>query len=152
MSASISIRRASVSDKLSLLNIEACSFDTDKISPRQMHYLLTQAKATTLLAVDGAQAVGYALCLLPRLPRPARLYSLAVLPEWRGRGLARNLCESLLTELRSLHYSRCRLEVRKSQIDVQNFYLSLGFRPIAELPAYYQDGADGLHMECLLNG
>lgn len=151
MSAAIPIRKATVSDKQSLLAIETCCFDTDKISPRQMHYLLTQAKATTHLAVDGGQAVGYGLCLLPRLPRPARLYSLAVLPQWRRHGLARRLCESLLTEVRALHHSRCRLEVRQSQTAVQNFYLSLGFYPIAELPAYYQDKEDGLRMEYRLD-
>tara|TARA_R110002111_G_scaffold48396_2_gene86007 strand:- start:246 stop:704 length:459 start_codon:yes stop_codon:yes gene_type:complete len=151
MSATTTLHRATVKDKHSLLAIETCCFSTDRISPRQMHYLLTHAKATTLMALFGSQIVGYGMCLLPRPPRPARLYSLAVLPDWRGQQLARRLCESLLLELRSLHYSRCRLEVRRSQTAVQNLYLSLGFRPIDELPSYYLDQEDGLRMECTLN-
>ena len=151
MSASICIRKASSSDVPALLVIEERCFSSDRICSRQMHYLLTQAKATTRIAVDGAMAVGYGLCLLPALPRPARLYSLAVLPHWRGQSLARRLAEGLLAELESLNYSRCRLEVRGSQTNVRSFYQSLGFNPIAELPGYYQDGEDGLRMECILN-
>ncbi len=150
MSASICIRKASSSDVPALLGIEERCFSSDRLCSRQMRYLLTQAKATTRVAVDGPVAVGYGLCLLPALPKPARLYSLAVLPHWRGQNLARRLAESLMAELESLSYSRCRLEVRGSQTNVKNFYQSLGFIPIAELPGYYQDGEDGLRMECRL--
>lgn len=151
MSALISIRRADVSDQRCVLEIENRCFTSDKISPRQVRYLLSVAKATTHLAMDGTQAIGYGLCLLPTAPRPARLYSLAVLPAWRKQQVARRLCESLFAELRSRRYSRCRLEVRHSESAVQNFYISLGFRPIIELPGYYQDQEDGLRMECMLN-
>lgn len=151
MSATITLHRATAKDKSSLLAIETSCFSTDRISPRQMHYLLTQAKAITLVALVGDQIVGYGMCLLPRPPRPARLYSLAVLPDWQGQQLARRLCERLLLELQSLNYSHCRLEVRRSQTTVQNLYLSLGFHPIDELPSYYQDQEDGLRMECKLD-
>ena len=151
MSALIPLHRATLSDKHGLLTIEARRFSTDKISPRQMHYLLSQAKATTHLARVGEQVVGYGMCLLPALPRPARLYSLAVLPDWRGQQLARRLSQSLLAELHCLGYSRCRLEVRRGQTAVQNFYLSMGFGLLDELPAYYHDREDGLRMELVLN-
>ncbi len=150
MSDSIGLRRATTSDQSSLSTIEACCFDSDRISPRQMHYLLSRAKAVTYIAVYRDTAVGYSLWLIPRLPRPARLYSLAVLPQWRSQHLARRLCDHAMTELRRLNYTHCRLEVRRSQITVKNFYLSLGFSPLVELPGYYEDREDALRMECML--
>lgn len=115
-----------------------------------MTYLLTKAKAITWVAVAADQVAGYGQCLIPEQPRPARLYSLAVLPEYRRQGIAHQLMGTLLSELISLNYSRCRLEVRCSDHGAQTFYRSMGFSMISTLPAYYEDGENALRMECIL--
>jgi ribosomal protein S18 acetylase RimI-like enzyme len=95
--------------------------------------------------------VGYGLLLLPPLPRPARLYSLAVVQAWRGRGVGERLLRSMLDEARARGYRRVRLEVRRASAGVQALYSRSGFHEIADLPGYYEDGGDGLRMEALLD-
>ncbi|HNI64115.1 MAG TPA: ribosomal-protein-alanine acetyltransferase, partial [Pseudomonadales bacterium] len=57
------IRPARLSDLTALLAIENRCFQTDRLSRRNFRYLLTQAKAATLLlAADGA-VQGYVMLL-----------------------------------------------------------------------------------------
>ncbi len=141
------IRPASLADKAALLAIEDTCFPTDRVSPRQMHYLLTRARSRIMVADNEGLLCAAVICLLPVLPRPARIYSLAVLPEQRGRGLAAALLQVALADIRQQAYRRCRLEVRESQQAVINLYRDFGFRPLAVLPAYYEDGEAALRME-----
>lgn len=143
-------RRAGVQDLEALLDIETCCFSSDRISRRQMRYLLTRAQGRLWVATYPTQVVGYALCLTPKLPRAARLYSLAVLPEWQGYGIATSLLVALFEQLVESGYERCSLEVRLSQMATQHLYQSLGFVPGEVLPSYYQDGEDGLRMRAQL--
>lgn len=145
----VRLRPAELSDLATLVTIENRCFSGDRISPRQMRYLLTQAKALTLVAIaDGGETVvGYATCLLPRLPRPARLYSIAVVDAYRGKNIAALLIGCLLEDCRRRGYQRMRLEVRESQSRTIALYRRLGFGKIARLPNYYQDGDAALQMQ-----
>ncbi len=151
MTTAISTRPATTADLEALLRIEQSSFQGDRLSRRQMRYLLVRGRALTRVAVVGAQVVAYALVLTPATPRPARLYSLAVDPDWRGHGIAARLLEETMHCLRALGVTRYRLEVSVNNTAAAALYRRFGFASIAPLPAYYQDGSDGTRMECLLN-
>jgi len=145
--AAIHIREALSDDLPHLMALEQRCFQGDRISKRQMRYLLRKAKARTWLLSCGSVVAAYCLCFTPALPRPARIYSIAVQPEYRGQGLATKLLKAVLENLFAMHYTRCRLEVSVGNQSAQKLYASFGFRTIEKLPAYYQDGADGLRME-----
>ena len=141
------LREATPEDAPRLLEVEQRSFPSDRIKPRQMRYLLTRARATVLVAeVSSGEVAGYAMVLTPATPRPARLYSIAVDPDYRGSGLARTLLDACLAEIRERGYRRMVLEVRANDAPVRAFYQRAGFAPLSKLPAYYADGADGLRM------
>ena len=53
---------------------------------------------------------------------------LAVHPQCRGRGLGQDLLLRALTEMRDEGMTRVRLQVRESNRNAINFYLSRGFR------------------------
>jgi len=134
-----------------LLAIEERCFRTDNFNRRQLRYLLQEAKSFTLVCHSAGQVQAYLLCLTPALPRPARIYSLAVIPELRGLGIASGLLQRTLKKLRQLGYQRCRLEVRAKDKKTQALYKRFHFKLIGEIAGYYGDGADALKMELDLN-
>lgn len=133
-----------------LVLIENACFKTDIISRRQMRYILTKAKAFILLAKIKSEPVAYCICFTPLLPRPARLYSLGVLKEYRKGGIANSLIKSVINRLHTLGYSSCNLEVRNKDKQAKNLYTKNNFREIKILPTYYQDGEDGIKMKKIL--
>lgn len=149
--ATVSLRRAVPGDKPALLALENSCFDTDRLNARQMHYLLHRGKSDIrVVDMDGVM-VAAIISLLPARPRPARLYSLAVMPSYRNKGLAAMLLGEALGVMRQQGYQRCRLEVRQSQQAVIRLYTSFGFTPLTTLHSYYQDGEDALRMELNLD-
>ncbi len=63
---------------------------------------------------------------------PARVVSVAVHPEWQGRGVGRGLMEAALRRLREAGVAQVRLEVRPENTPARRLYESLGFEAIGE--------------------
>lgn len=145
------IRRAGTGDLDSLVDLERHAFATDRLSRRSLRRLVGSPAALVLVAEAAGQVLGDAILLRRRGSRIARVYSLAVDRAARGRGVARTLLERLIDEARAAGASRLRLEVRRDNEPAQALYRSLGFRPIASLPGYYQDGADGIRLEAVVS-
>jgi [ribosomal protein S18]-alanine N-acetyltransferase len=146
------IRRATLADLPALLDIENSSFSTDIISPRQMRYLVTQAKCMCWVAEADQQLLAYSILFTPKLPRAARLYSIAVRTEARGQSIAKELIEQAHVYAKQKNYSKIVLEVRKEQHHVVKLYQQLGFSIVRTLAHYYEDGADAYKMEKDLTG
>ncbi|MFM2483038.1 GNAT family N-acetyltransferase [Celerinatantimonas sp. YJH-8] len=147
---SIRIRPAHDDDVASLLLIEQRCFTSDRIERRQMYYLLRRAKASFWVAEQGCDILGYVVVLRPKLPRRARIYSLAVLPEAQRQGVASTLLHHVLDEVEAASYQAIGLEVRCSALRVQALYQRFGFRWTHLIRNYYGDGADGWKMVCQL--
>ena len=81
------ILRARKRDLDALVDLENRSFSTDRLSRRNLKYLLTKANATTLVDRENGAVRGYALVLYNAGTSLARLYSLVVGSEHRGLGL-----------------------------------------------------------------
>lgn len=146
----VTLRQAGLADAEVALTIENLCFTTDKLSLRQIKYLFKHAKAINLVAEVNHQVIAYCICLTPKHPRPARLYSLAVLPQWQGKGIAKQLITDILSILSQQTFQYCCLEVRQSQLKVQQLYQRLGFKITRSLPEYYQDGENGYKMRVAL--
>ena len=63
---------------------------------------------------------------------PARIISLAVDPDWQGRGIGEQLLEAAFQRLRELGRTEVRLEVRPENLAARRLYEKLGFRPVGE--------------------
>ena len=73
--------------------------------------------------------------------------TIAVAPEYRGRGIGELLLNGLIDQALSLHTDMLTLEVRVSNIVAQQLYLKYGFRTSGTRPRYYTDnGEDALIM------
>lgn len=64
--------------------------------------------------------------------------NIAVDPNSRGRGIGRELLESIVEQAKKRHISKITLEVRSSNEAAKTLYLSVGFKQIAIRKEYYQ--------------
>ncbi len=142
------IRPARLDDLPRLLDIEARCFPGDRLSRRSFRHLLgRRANARTLVAEGGGTVLGYAVVLFHRNNYVARLYSVALLDEARGKGLGRSLIEAAMEAARDGDCAAMRLETRVDNYPAQKLFKAAGFRIFGRYPAYYEDGADAWRLE-----
>lgn len=136
------LRTARATDLPDLLALEA-RFPGDRLSARQFRHHLGNPRARLRVAVAGGRVAGYHLVLLRAGSAWARLYSIAVDPAARGRGLGRRLLADAEAQARAAGRRGLRLEVRQDNAAAVALYEAAGYRRLAALPAYYQDGGSG---------
>jgi ribosomal protein S18 acetylase RimI-like enzyme len=147
MQQPIVIRPALLNDVNTLLSIELACFDYDACSKRSFRHFIKQPHITILVAEIAGQILGYAVMLLRKNSSRARLYSIAVQPEWHGQGLAKKLLAALESRLYLLpHISSIYLEVHQSNLKALAFYQLRGYQIFGEYHCYYDDGASAWRM------
>lgn len=141
------IRPATVKDIPALVALENQAFSGDWVSPRSFRHLLTHAHASTLVDEHEGNIRGYATLLFNKASSLARLYSFAVAPDHRGRGISKAL---LIEAERTALAHGCvfmRLEVRQDNAAAQALYRKAGFRDLGVVADYYDDHVDAIRME-----
>jgi ribosomal protein S18 acetylase RimI-like enzyme len=141
------IRSARPGDIDHLLDIEKRSFTSDRLSPKSLRRFLTQTKARCLVAVEGRTVLAYALVLFPPRAAHARLYSFAVDPSGRGRGIGKRLLAAAEQAARDGDRTRMRLEVRDGNDVAIQLYQNAGYAPFGRIKGFYDDGAHAIRME-----
>lgn len=152
------LRLARAEDAPALLALER-NFPTDRFSARAVRYLLQARNAAVWVAEDRRPARGPSgrggpqprvvaalVLLVRRRSRVARVYSVAVSRQVRGRGLGAGLLRTAEREARRRGRRLMSLEVRASNRAARQLYASLGYRPHQRLPDYYEDGAPALRL------
>jgi len=93
--------------------------------------LRAQHNARVLLALVDGRPVGVAVCFIGFSTFAARplvnIHDLAVLPEWRGRGIGRSLLDAVETCARDLGCCKITLEVREDNPRAAALYRRKGF-------------------------
>lgn len=141
------IRTALPSDIDALLRVEEACFETDRLSRRSFNYFLSRARAELFVAEAGGAILGYGLVLFHRGTALARLYSLAVLPEAQGRGVAQLLLLHSEQTARTHDTVAIRLEVRADNARAIGLYTRQGYKPFQTLHHYYEDEGDAWRMQ-----
>jgi ribosomal-protein-alanine N-acetyltransferase len=97
-----------------------------------------------LVAEAPDRIVGYAglMCIEPI----ADVQTIAVVPEYEGRGIGSALLRELIREGRRRGAADVLLEVRADNPRAQQLYRRFGFEPIHVRRKYYRDGVDALIM------
>jgi N-acetylglutamate synthase-like GNAT family acetyltransferase len=118
-----SLRRATAADK------------------RTIHQIISQVHINPMgldwrhfiLAVDGKDNIIGCGQLKPHYDGSVEISSIAVLPEWRGKGVARRVIEYLLAQHPGQLYLTCRSELGP-------LYRKFGFEVVgyAEMPPYFK--------------
>jgi len=106
---------------------------------------------TFIVAEEDGEVAAYIMCRIESgmpsfrsfdIPKKGHIISVAVLPQYRRKGVAYALvCKA--TQAMSLYKAKeCYLEVRVSNIPAINLYRKLGFKTTRTIKAYYADGED----------
>jgi ribosomal-protein-alanine N-acetyltransferase len=146
------VRKAFWTDLDKLVEMERICFPQgDAFSKRAMRRMVINPNGSIILDVleYGGCMAGYAAYLTRKNSRTIRLYSLCVLPDYEGRGLARKYLEGRLKDF-SPYFSRISLEVRTSNGKAVRLYQGLGFKLQKVLEKYYADGEKGYRLVKLL--
>jgi ribosomal protein S18 acetylase RimI-like enzyme len=147
----IRIRAGRRDDVDALVALEQACFRTDRFSRRAFDWLLTRAFADVLcLTVDG-NVVGCAIVVYRTGLTGARLYTLAVAPQLQGNGLGTRLLAAAERAAKRRGRTALRLEVRLRNRAARAMYERRGYRPIARVDPYYEDGSPALRLERDLN-
>lgn len=127
-----------------------CSGDVDAVLSIENRAFTSPWKAETFRALIGrsgaevwvmehadAGVIAYAVlwCILDQ----GELANIAVVPEFRGQGLASRLLERVLEVARGRGVTSIYLEVRASNERAADLYLGFGFEEIARRKGYYDD-------------
>jgi len=140
------VRPARPSDLDDFVRLEQLGFASDRFSRERLRYLLDEAHASAFVVSQGGAAVGTAIVLWRKNATVGRLYSIVLDPAYRGKGLAQCLLAACERAARAEGCTRLSLEVRADNARAIRCYERHGFRALEALPAYYEDGCDGLKM------
>ena len=143
------VRAAEVSDLPSICEVERVSFVNDAYPSFLLERLILCCNSTFFVLTDQeGRVVGY--CVSRNERSKAHLISLAVLPAYRGAGIASLLVRELLTSLRKCDVNEVRLEVRIDNDPAIQLYQRLGFTKGSVIQGYYSDGSAAYRMRKFL--
>ncbi|WP_113907947.1 GNAT family N-acetyltransferase [Aliidiomarina celeris] len=134
-------------DAQALFALEHRCFDGDQLGLRSFRHLLKSPSARVWLVKNGDALAGYTLVLTRRNSGWWRIYSVAIAPEQRGKGLSHLLMDRILSEAKLAKAQGIRLEVKVSNHSAIELYRRYQFEVVDILPNYYQDGSDGYRMQ-----
>lgn len=141
------IRAVRSSDLDALEALEKKTFETDRLSRRSFRRWINGEHRAFLVATINAKLVGYILIILHRGTSLARLYSIAVDSDIRGRGLGRRLLIAGEKAARDAGRIDMRLEVREDNTGAIQLYESMGYHRFGEYEDYYEDHEDALRYQ-----
>jgi len=147
LATELAVRPAQSADLEGLVALENASFATDKLSRRSFRHWLSSDHRALLLAEWAGLVVGYILIIYHPGTRLARIYSLAVSPQLRGKGIAKTLMlagEQAANDDGRLYL---RLEVSVDNTPAICLYEALGFQKFGLYRDYYQDHKDALRYQ-----
>jgi len=106
--------------------------------PRTRHFVV---------ALDEAKAIiGYAGVLVPAPQVEADILTVGVIPEHRGKGIARHLLALITDFAVDRQASAMMLEVKSDNVEAIGLYESLGYSKISIRKDYFGSGLDALIM------
>jgi ribosomal-protein-alanine N-acetyltransferase len=141
---SVAIEPASWRDLSALRHVEQVCFPKDAWPLMDLIGVLTFPGVVRFKAVNGKQMVGFIAGDIRRLEGVAWIATVAVLPEFRGRGIGAALLQACEAQI---SVKRIRLCVRPSNDVAIRLYERFGYTRVGEWTKYYQDGESALVLE-----
>ena len=145
----ITIRKSASSDLDFLEELEKKCFPPfQQNNRRAIRYSLSSPFQKVIIAETTENKITkpIASATLFLYPKTIRLFSIAVLPQFQGEGIGKQLLHHILKIAHSGKFERISLEVRKLDEKLIRFYKKAGFIVTEELPHYYAKKEDGLRM------
>ena len=144
------IRKAKFDDIGSIENIEKQCFDSQKyprLSRQNLNHLIKKANAEILVIEQQSTLIASAVVFFRKNSQFARLYSIAVLPEFQGAFYGKALFDQVITNVKQQGLKGLVLEIRADNLKHQKRYLDQGFIVVRALKNYYPDDTDGIKLK-----
>ena len=145
------IRRSKPSDAKGIANVLVNSYNVKNLNEGINVFKSESAKQQVyVVAEDKGKIIGIATWIMHGLPKHqlAELDRIAVLPEYRGHGIARPLFDALLKDAKEF-YKKNKSRLRKmyilthyDNVRAHRFYEKLGFTHETTLKAHYYENKD----------
>ncbi|MDE1727090.1 MAG: ribosomal protein S18-alanine N-acetyltransferase [Thaumarchaeota archaeon] len=148
------IRRCDSSDIIPVMEINLKTLP-EHYSDYFYESLLAELPEAFLVAEIERKLVGYIMCKIEYgfsnfkklgFVKKGHVVSVAVLPDYRQKGIGRALVEEAMTGVKLKKSDELYLEVRCSNNEAIRLYEKLGFIIKQRLKAYYRDGEDAYLM------
>jgi ribosomal protein S18 acetylase RimI-like enzyme len=141
------LRPARAEDVEALAALERKAFRGDRISRRGFRRFVASPRAVLIVAEEDGVLAGYVLVLFRSGSSIARLYSIAVAPEFARRGVGKALLAA--AEEAALEHDRLgmRLEVHESNAKAITQYRKAGYQLFGHHAHYYADRGHALRFE-----
>ena len=110
---------------------------------------------TFIVAEHDGEIAGYIMCRIELglshfgfggLIKKGHVVSIAVLPEYRRKGIGKALITRAIEGMKLYNAKQCFLEVRITNTPAINLYKKLGFQVTKTIHGYYADGEDAYVM------
>ncbi len=145
------IRKASLNDTKGIANVLVKSYNIKDLKEGISVFKNETKKAHNyIIAEENGKIIGIVTWLMHGLPKHqlAELYRIAVLPEYRGKGVAHKLFEALINDAKQF-YKKNKSKLRKlyllthaDNIRAHKFYEKLGFKHETTLKEQYYKNKD----------
>ncbi len=142
----VAIEQATLRDLAALRRLEQISFPKDAWPLLDLIGVLTFGGVLRLKAMCDQQMVGFIAGDVRRMEGMAWIATVAVLPEYRGRGIGAALLQACEEKI---PVNKIRLCVRLTNAVAIRLYERFGYSKVGEWTRYYQDGESALVMEKL---
>ena len=148
----LKIREARQADIAELVVLEDLCFDSyyrgHRFTQTEFRYYIRSNRAFCLAATRDSSVVGYVAGVVKRSTSRllATVDSIAVLAEFRDKGLGSRLLGSAIQEARTRGCQRISLVVAERNETGIRFFVEHGFRKVRSIRSYCCEGIDGLLM------
>ncbi len=146
MSENLQIIMAQLSDLDDIQKIENLSFNSDGFSRRQFSYLIKNANSVFFVVKEAGNVLANLILLKRSGSAKLRMYSLAVHPNSRGKGIAHLLIEKTKSYAKEIGCNQIYLEVRTDNLIAIKLYQKEGFSKSGIKNKFYSDGCDAIVM------
>jgi ribosomal protein S18 acetylase RimI-like enzyme len=143
----VNIRQADEVDLPELLKVEEDCFGAKKFSTETVRAFVIRDDTLVLVAFEGNDILGSAMCIVSELDLHGKIASIAVLKKRRGTGIGAALLDECENVFRSHGLVRYSLEVEASNSLAIALYTSRGYEVKASLQDFYGAGRPALYME-----
>lgn len=142
------IRSARRDDLSELFALEQrCFIPDDCLSYRNIRDLLKKESAAIYVAEIDKKIVGAIMTLFRKNSKIARLYSIAVDPDYRKQKIAAALCDIAEKNAQQRGCTKMQLEVRVHNTTAISFYEKRQYQLFGKYVQFYTDKTDAFRME-----
>ncbi len=147
--ADVNIRRMTINDVDAVHAIEYATFPKPWQREDYVKEMTQNTCARYLVAEDGGKVIGFAGTWI--VLDEAHITNVAVLEDYRGRGIGKKLTSALMQYAANLGVTYATLEVRRSNERAQNLYKALGFQYVGVRKKYYEDNGEDAFIFCCIS-